>query len=441
MELAIDEPPSLFLFIEYISNYFVYYTVNGVILVVLLLFSALISGSEVAFFSLSPEQIDACRKSNNKADKKIGKLLDHPKKLLATILILNNFINVAFVLLSTMIMWKAFGKTPDNLILIVFATIVTLTLMFFGEVIPKLFANQKSLKLATIMASPLQFFYKTVKPLSWLLLTYGNFIDKRFQKKGYDPSVHELHEALEITTKHEETTQEEKEILKGIVNFGTLTVKQVMKSRTEVTAFDMEMGFHELLDKINKSGYSRIPVFVETIDKLEGILYIKDLLPFVDEDEHFNWRELIRPVYFVPETKKIDGLLRNFQEKRVHMALVVDEYGGTSGLITLEDIIEEIVGEINDEFDDENESYRKIDKATYIFEGKTSLNDFCKVVGVDSSFFDDVKGESESLGGLILEINSTLPTANEKVHFDNYVFTVMAVDHKRIKKIKVKINE
>jgi len=291
------------------------------------------------------------------------------------------------------------------------------------------------------MAAPLIYFEKIFHPLSWTLLTYGNFIDKRFQKKGYDASVDELNKALEITTNHEDTSAEEKEILKGIVNFGTLTVKKVMQSRTEVTAFDMEMDFHDLMDKINKSGYSRIPVYNETIDKIEGILYIKDLLPYVDEDEHFNWRSLIRSVYFIPETKKIDVLLRDFQEKRVHMAVVVDEYGGTSGLITLEDIIEEIVGEINDEFDDDDDLYRKMEENIYIFEGKTSLNDFCKVVGADPSIFNSVKGESESLGGLILEIKSALPSTDEKIHFDKYTFTVMAVDSKRIKKIKVTINE
>ena len=441
METAIDEPPSLLLLVEFISSPFIYYLISSAILVVLLICSAAVSGSEVAFFSLSQEQVEQCRREKSKSKNAIGHLLIHPKRLLATILILNNFINVAFVMLTTMMMWSAFGKTPDQVIFIAYTAVVTLSLMFFGEVIPKLFANQKNLKLATIMASTLLFFDKVLKPLSWVLLTYGNFIDKRFQRKGYDASVDDLNKALEITTEHEQTTEEEKEILKGIVNFGTLTVKQVMISRTDVTAFDIEMGFHELMDKINKSGYSRIPVFVETIDKIEGIIYIKDLLPFIDEEENFNWRELIRPVFFVPETKKIDSLLRDFQEKRVHMALVVDEYGGTSGLITLEDIIEEIVGEINDEFDDDDESYRKMDKDTFVFEGKTSLNDFCKVVGADPSSFDPVKGESESLGGLILEINSVLPSTDEKIHFDKFTFTVMAVDNRRIKKIKVKINE
>jgi gliding motility-associated protein GldE len=441
LELAIDEPPSQLLFIELINNPVVYYAVGGVIIIFLLLFSALISGSEVAFFSLSQEQIEKCRKSPNKVKQKLGRLLNTPKRLLATILILNNFINVAFVMLTTVMMWQAYGRNPEKIVFIAFTAIVTLSLMFFGEVIPKLFASQKNLRLATFMAPPLTVFYKFLKPLSWLLLTYGKVIDNRVEKRGYDVSVDELNQALDITTEHEKTSVEEKEILKGIVNFGTLTVKQVVKSRTEVTTIDMEINFHDLMDKINKSGYSRIPVFTETIDNIEGILYIKDLLPFVDEDEQFNWRELVRPAYFVPETKKIDTLLRDFQEKRVHVALVVDEYGGTSGLITLEDIIEEIVGEINDEFDEDDELYRKMDPNTYIFEGKTSLNDFCKVIGEDTSLFDPIKGESESLGGLILEINSTLPSTEEKITFDKYTFTVMAVDNKRIKKIKVKINE
>lgn len=441
MELAIDEPPSLFLFVEVIGNAMVYYSVNIVILILLLICSALVSGSEVAFFSLSREEIEGCKKDKSKAKQKIATILQSPKKLLATILILNNFINVAFVMLTTMIMWETFGKSPDKTVFILFTAIVTLLLMFFGEVIPKLFANQRNMRLALIMAGPLQLFYNVLHPVSWVLLTYGNFIDKRFQKKSYDPSVHELHKALEITTKYEQTSDEEKEILRGIVNFGTLTVKQIMKSRTDVTVFDKEFSFHELLDKINKSGYSRIPVFQETIDKIDGILYIKDLLPHIDEDETFKWQNLIRSAYFVPETKKIDSLLRDFQEKRVHIAVVVDEYGGTSGLITLEDIIEEIVGEINDEFDDEIVSHSKMDKNTYVFEGKTSLNDFCKVVGVDVSKFDDIKGESESLGGLILEINSTLPSVDERIVYGKYIFTIMAVDNKRIKKIKVQINE
>ena len=263
-------------------------------------------------------------------------------------------------------------------------------------------------------------------------------IESQVEKKGHNITVDELNQALEITT-GDETTEEEKGILKGIVNFSTLTVKQVMKSRMDVTAFDIEMDFHELMDKINKSGFSRIPVYNETIDKIEGILYIKDLIAHIDKEDDFKWQILLRPGFFVPENKKVDALLKDFQEQRVHMAIVVDEYGGTSGLITMEDIIEEIVGEINDEFDDEDVAYNKLDNSTYIFEGKTSLNDFCKIVGVEPSTFDDVKGESESLGGLLLELNATLPRGGEKIKFDQFLFTIVAVDLRRIKRVRVLI--
>jgi putative hemolysin len=278
---------------------------------------------------------------------------------------------------------------------------------------------------------------KLLSPVSWLLMTLSNLIEKRIQRKGYNVSVDELNQALEITAEGE-ATEEEKGILKGIVNFGTLSVKQVMKSRVDITAFDMEIDFHELMDQINKTGFSRIPIYNETIDKLEGILYIKDILPHIHESETFPWQEKLRPVYFVPESKKIDDLFRDFQEKQVHMAIVVDEYGGTEGLITMEDIIEEIVGEINDEFDEENEvNYRKIDSNTFIFEGKTSLNDFCKIIQVEGTVFDEIKGESESLGGLLLELNEKLPNAGEKIRFQNFLFTIVAVDNKRIKRVRV----
>ena len=426
---------------EVLNASIVYFSINSIILLVLLACSALISGSEVAFFSLSGDYLEKSGKSKDKGRRRLSKMLEKPRLLLATILILNNLVNVAIVMLSTIIMWNSYGKSPTEFIVSIFTIAITVMLMFFGEVIPKVYANQNNKKFARFMAPTLQIFERILYPISWLLLASSAFVDKRFHKKGYDVSVDELNKALEITTKHEKTSEEEKEILKGIVNFGTLTVKQVMQSRMDVTAFDIDLDFHDLMDRINKSGYSRIPVFTDTIDKIEGILYIKDVLPHVDSDEKFNWKELLRPVFFVPETKKIDALLRDFQEKRVHMAIVVDEYGGTSGLITLEDIIEEIVGEINDEFDDENDNYRKVDNSTYMFEGKISLNDFCKVIDTDPIIFDTVKGESESLGGLILEIQSALPGTGEKIFFNKYTFTVMAVDNKRIKKVKVQINE
>tara|TARA_R100000406_G_C3101656_1_gene122153 strand:- start:625 stop:1473 length:849 start_codon:yes stop_codon:yes gene_type:complete len=271
-------------------------------------------------------------------------------------------------------------------------------------------------------------------------MAISNLIERKIEKKGYSLSVDELNQALEITT--EDAPNEEKDILRGIVNFGTLSVKQVMRSRMEITAVDTEMDFHELMDKINKSGYSRIPVYHETIDNIEGILYIKDLLPYIERDENFAWKELIRKSFFVPENKRVDTLLKDFQQKRVHMAIVVDEYGGTSGLVTLEDLIEEIIGEINDEFDDKDDMFfQEIDSSTFIFEGKISLNDFCKKLDLDSQIFDDVKGESESLGGLLLELNNKLPKNGTKIHFEYFEFTILAVDARRIKKVKVHLKD
>lgn len=437
METSLDEPPD-FLLAEIISTSVIG---HGIILVILLILSALVSGSEVAFFSLDHNDLSRFQRENKKSDLKIVRLLQNPRQLLATILILNNFINIAIVTISTFLTWEIVGtKTTEGVIIVVLTFIVTFAIVFFGEVMPKVYANHNNVAFASVTAPILLFSRSFFKPLSWLLMNLSKIIEKKFERKGYDISVEDLNKALEIAT-DETTTAEEKDILKGIVNFGTLTVKQIMRSRLDITAFDVEMSYHELLDKINKSGFSRIPVFKETIDSIEGILYIKDLLPYVEEEEEFKWQNLLRPGYFVPETKKIDSLLKDFQEKHVHMAIVVDEYGGTSGLVTLEDIIEEIVGEINDEFDMEDFAYNKLDDNTWIFEGKTSLNDFCKTVDEDISIFDEVKGESESLGGLILELHTKLPEAGEKVYFDKFVFTVVSVDDKRIKRVRVFIKE
>lgn len=275
-----------------------------------------------------------------------------------------------------------------------------------------------------------------LSPLSAFLNGITNMIGRRIDKKGYSLSVNELQQALEITT--ENTTTEEKDILKGIVNFGTLTVRQVMQSRMDLTAVDITMDFHELMDKINKSGYSRIPVYNETVDHIEGILYIKDLLNHIDKEEDFEWQKLIRKAMFVPEYKKVDALLKDFKNKRVHMAIVVDEYGGTSGLVTLEDLIEEIIGEINDEFDDiDDVTFKQLDEHTFIFEGKISLNDFCKKLEIEQQVFDEVRGENESLGGLLLELNTRLPKSGTKIVYEQFEFTVLAVDAKKIKKVKV----
>lgn len=440
MDLPSDDPePSLVLLSQFVELSSSYVLINGVAFIMLILASALISGSEVAFFSLDNTQISTFKEENTPSGNAILKLLARKRYLLATILIMNNLINIAIVTLATFFTWTLVDtKTPEGAVVLTLTVVVTFIILFFGEVVPKNYANQHNVTFAKTTAKGLLFLERILRPFSFLLISVTNVIEKNVEKKGQNLTVDELNQALEITT-GDDTTEEEKGILKGIVNFSTLGVKQVMKSRMDITAVDIELDFHELMDKINKCGFSRIPAYNETIDKIEGILYIKDLISHIDKDEDFSWQALLRPGFFVPENKKVDALLKDFQEQRVHMAIIVDEYGGTSGLITMEDIIEEIVGEINDEFDDEDVAYNKLDKSTYIFEGKTTINDFCKIVGAESSLFDVVKGESESLGGLLLEINSKMPRAGEKIEFEHFLFTIVAVDARRIKRIRVLI--
>lgn len=436
------EGSTLFLFfLAQVTTSVSYYVINAGILVLLLLLSSLVSGSETAFFSLSAQQIEALAESDKKRDKLIARLLRKPKRLLANILIFNNLVNIAIVTLSTFVMWTFFGTDhPTGIIVAVTTSIITLSIVLFGEVIPKIYANQKNIEFARVTIYILNFADTLFTPVAFLLMKISNLVERRVEKKGYHISVDDLNHALDITTENE-STAEEREILKGIVNFGTITVKQVMRSRVDITAFDEKMDFHQAMDKINKSGYSRLPVYKDTIDKITGILYIKDLLQYIDEDEDFKWQHLLHSPFFVPESKKINDLLKNFQERRVHMAIVVDEYGGTSGLVTLEDIIEEIVGEINDEFDDEEIEYTKLDKNTYVFEGKTSLTDTIKILDEKSDIFDPAKGESESLGGMLLELNEGMPKTGDKITFDKFEFLVESVSSKRIKRVRLTVNE
>lgn len=433
-----DDPyPSILALAPILETSFSYLLTNGLLFVLLLIASALISGSEVAFFSLSNEDISGMEEQDPVRAKIVAKLLESPKNLLSTILILNNLINIGIVTLTTFVTWSLFGTNATGIIVVLVQTIgVTFAIVFFGEIVPKVYANKAKTRFSLFMAGSLRIFGSILRPFSAMLMAFSNLIERRIQKKGYSLSVNEINQALDLTT--EDTPDEEKEILRGIVNFGTLTVKQVMKSRMEITAVEMDMDFHELMDKINKSGYSRIPVYEETIDNIQGILYIKDLLPHIDRDETFEWKELIRKSFFVPENKKVDALLKEFQLRRVHMAIVVDEYGGTSGLVTFEDLIEEIIGEINDEFDDTDDIFfQEMDQATFVFEGKVSLNDFCKKLDLDPQIFEDVKGESESLGGLLLELNSKFPKNGTTITFQDFEFTVLAVDARKIKKVKV----
>ena len=440
MEINIDDPePGSILFLMVLQNSpALFFIVNGVLLVFLLILSGLISGSEVAFFSLNPKDIQQL-KDGTGTEKRIHYLIAKPKRLLATILILNNFINISFVTLSTMLTLRIIGsQSVEGKIVIAITGAITFLIVYFGEVVPKIYANQRSIGFAKLTVPLIDVAFKLFKPISWLLTTLSHVLESKIQKKGYELSAVQLNQALELTT-NEDTPVEEKGILKGIVNFGQLSVKQVMRSRVDITALGSELDFHDLMDKINKCGYSRIPIYKATIDTIEGILFSKDLLPHLNKKENFKWLKLMRPPLFVPESKKIDTLLKDFQEKHVHMAIVVDEYGGTSGLVTLEDVIEEIVGEIHDESDDDEIKYNKVDEQTYIFEGKTTLIDFCKITEQDPVIFEKVKGESESLGGLILELYSKLPGTGEIITFENYEFIIVAVDHKRINTIKVSI--
>jgi gliding motility-associated protein GldE len=419
-----------------------FYIFSFATIVCMLGMSALISASEVAFFSLKASDLDNCRQSDESSKKSVVELLKKPRLLLATILICNNFVNVGIVTISTFLMWEMAGtRKPSETIVGIVTFVATFAITFFGEIVPKVYATQHNLSFATRMASTWKVLQTFWRPISWLLLSMSNVVEKRIEKKGYSTTVEELNQALELTTENSETTEEEKDILKGIVNFGTLTVKQVMKSRVDISAVDAELNFKELMEQVNKSGFSRIPVYRETIDSIEGILYTKDLLPYLDETENFKWQKLLRPGFFVPETKKLDSLLKDFQGKRVHMAIIVDEYGGTAGLITLEDLIEEIIGEINDEFDEVSSSYQKIDDHTFIFEGKTSLHDLCKALEIDFTSFDEVKGESESLGGLILELHSALPKVDDEIVFDRFLFTILNVDEKRITRVRVSVQQ
>lgn len=413
----------------------------------LLVCSALISGSEVALFSLKPSDFDVKEGHVSKQDQIIINLLDKPKKLLATILIANNFINIAVVLLYASISDTLYGDT-DTLFLgvslkfIIDVGLVTFLILMFGEILPKVYANRNNVAFAHFMALPLSALDKLLSPLSLPMRSVTNVIQARFGKQKTNLSVDQLSQALELTSE-DDTTRDEKKILQGIVSFGNTDTKQVMRPRLDIFALNVKQPFHDVVEEITENGYSRIPVYEDNVDNITGILYIKDLLPHLQKKD-FNWQTLVREPYFVPENKKLDDLLADFQEQKNHLAIVVDEYGGTSGLISLEDIIEEIVGDISDEFDDEDVIYSKIDESTYVFEGKTPLKDFYKILKLTDfkiEEFESNKGEAETLAGFVLESAKGFPKKGQSVAFKNYNFTVEALDSKRIVQLKVKINK
>jgi putative hemolysin len=406
----------------------------------LLVLVALVSAAESAFFSLSPTSIDELKTSGTKLDAKVLQLIEAPKRVLATLLISVNFINIAIVILSTFVMDELFDFSQNLLAgFIIQVVVVTFLILLIGEVTPKIYATQNSLRTARLLIYFVQFLQRLFYPVSSFLIFTTSLLDKIIKPKTHNISVDELSQALELTS-DEDIPEEDHKILKGIVKFGNTDVKQIMQSRTHVTAFEYKLGFTKLLSDLTSSGFSRVPIYKETLDNIVGVLYVKDLLQYINEPDGFNWQGILRPPFFVPENKKIDDLLREFQHKKIHLAIVVDEYGGTSGIVTLEDIIEEIVGEINDEFDDDDLVYSKLDDNNFVFEGKAPLNDIYRVLGIDGDAFEDVKGTADTLAGLIIEVEGRIPTKNEKITLKNLLFTIEAADNRKIKRVKITID-
>ncbi|WP_186736779.1 gliding motility-associated protein GldE [Spirosoma utsteinense] len=407
------------------------------LILLLLALAGLVSASEAAFFSLSPNDRARCRDSTQAEDQRISLLLDRPKRLLASLVIFNNLLNIAVVVIAMYLTWEFSQESRGSGWVLSAVTLgVTLTIVLFGEIVPKVYASQNNLMVARRTAPLAQVGLVVFRPLSAMLVSMSNQVDKRIQRRGYKLSVEELSQAVELTGT--DATTEEKEILKGIVNFSNLLARQVMRTRMDISAVADDLTFSELMAQINTSGYSRVPVYHESLDQIEGILYIKDLLPHIHEIDSFQWQTLLRPTYFIPENKKVDDLLQDFQKRRVHIAIVVDEYGGTRGLVTLEDIIEEIFGDINDEFDDETPvGYRREDEWTVVFEGKLPLTDVCRVLNVDATTFETMQGDSESLGGLLLELFSRLPKDGDETTYAGFTFHVLSADDKRINEVRV----
>ncbi|MEC7526938.1 MAG: gliding motility-associated protein GldE [Bacteroidota bacterium] len=404
--------------------------------------SALLSGSEVAMFSISNKQRFELEDQNRNANKRVLTLLKEPKKLLATILIANNFINVSIVMASNFVFNNLIieGSISGTMNFIIQVIVITFLILLFGEVIPKVYANNYNLKFSKFMAIPLQLLKKLFYPISQILVNSTNLIDKRIEKRKESIQANELEHALNLTVDSVDP-EDEKKILEGIVKFGNTDVKQIMTPRTDVISFEITTPFNELMSELKEIKYSRIPVFEDSFDKIKGILYAKDLLGKMNEKKNFKWPNLLREPKFVPENKKLDDLLKEFQEEKTHIAIVVDEYGGSSGIVSLEDVLEEIVGEITDEFDEEDVNYKKLDELNYIFDGKTTLIDIYKLLEIDGEIFEKEKGESDTIAGFCIEQAGKILLKNEKISFDRYTITVEAADKRRIKKVKITINE
>lgn len=415
-----------------------------VLLISLLILSGMISASEVAFFSLSDKTLNDFKESRIASEKQIYRLVHEQRKnLLATVLILNNTVNVAIVMLSTYITWQFFGKEEGGIVIFLLTVATTAAIVFFGELLPKAIAQRQNIEISKRLCKPMMLGLTLVKPVAWFLINFSALAEKLFRNdKANEPiSIEKINEALDLTTK--EDSHSNKKILKGIINFGQKSVRQIMRSRLDMCVVSADLSFSELIQVIRENGYSRMPVYEGNIDKIIGILYAKDLLGIrhVKKDD-FKWVQYVRDrILFVPETKKIDDLFHLFQDKHIHMAIVIDEYGGTSGLVTLEDVIEEIVGDINDEFDDEEEEkfYTKIDAKTYRFFAKISISEFCEVMQISEHYFDDAKGESETLNGLLLELCSSMPAKGEIIRYGNFTFEIEELNRTRIESVLVKL--
>ena len=425
---------------EIISNSTDFKLIIGLIILILLLFiSALMSGSEVAFFSLKPEDIEKLKVSKSKKAAMVLKLHDMPDKLLSTILVANNTVNIAIVLLAAFLSARTFDFSANPVMgFIIEAVGIVFILLFFGEIMPKVYATRNQVPLALFMAYPMSFLETLFKPVTSLLILSTSFVKKRSRAGHANISMDDLSDALELAS---DNINEDEKILKGIVNFGNINVSEIMCPRIDVTAIDIKLGFNKVKSIIIDSGFSRIPVYAGSFDSVKGILYAKDILPYTNNPDNFKWQALTRPPHFVPETKKINELLKEFQIRKIHMAVVIDEYGGTSGIITLEDVLEEIVGEITDESDEDETMYRKIDDKTYIFEGKILLNDFFKIIETEDDPFETVRGESETLAGLMLEMTGEIPQKGQVIKYGNFNFRIESADRRRIKEIRVELED
>lgn len=420
----------------------------AIVIIVLIILTALISGSEVALFSLSAKDINYIKQKEDFNNQTLLQLLENPKRLLATILIGNNFLSIG-VIISTNLLYSSIFHFDSwfpalaayaGLIDIIFQVIVvTFFLVLFGEVLPKVYATQNNMRLSLFVAPYIKFLDKLFSPFSNFLVNSTTFIEDKFSRKSKnDISNEEIEHAIELTVKHS-ATQEEVNIFKGILKFGDITAKQIMQTRLDVSGVDFHWDFEKVKTQVLDTGFSRLPVYSDSLDEIKGIIHTKDLLVHIDT-ENFEWHTVIRPAYFVHEAKLIEDLLKEFQQKRSHMAIVVDEFGGTSGIVTLEDIMEEIIGEIKDEFDEDGLFVKKIDENNFIFEGKTLINDMCKITSIPVETFEDARGESDSIAGLVLEISGKFPQQNEVVSFKNYDFTIIQLEKMRIQRIKLTIN-